>query len=318
MDSVRDEILKKQKLIQNNIINSFNKDIYEVDKPEKKEEEFESSLNKGGPKNKWQKIIYFKWKDAIQNNSFREYVKNELGVENLEDISFTEQERLLRDKDYISKGEEDKLKNDFIVNYKNFYIILWPFYNNEKDKNKSFGYKITQDLNNLSNYLVCTRGPAGNYEEALNEAKQILNKKENNLNEELEKADIGTKRKIDGKMYEKRIGGDWICCEIFDFQKALKELSLEEVIKKYDLPIDGLKNQIKLGLSVEKHHSDDIDTIFQIVLNNLYEDKDYYSKGKEENWVNNKMKNETRRNLGDVEELEKEKDNNNPFIKKEE
>jgi len=78
--------IKKQNDIKSNILNSFVK---------------EDNLEKGEkPKNKWQKIIWYKWQDAIKNETFKDYTIKELGG-NLEDVSYTEQERLLRDREGI-------------------------------------------------------------------------------------------------------------------------------------------------------------------------------------------------------------------------
>lgn len=257
----RDEILKRQRLIKNNICSSFIEN-----KVEEEEETFEKNIKKGiSPKNKWQKIIDYKWKDAIVNSSFKEYISKELGNDDFDNVSFTERERLLRDKDYISKADNDEL---------NIYNDIREFIK---------GYPLLDDFDYIrhANKL------------GIPEAKELVY---SFLNEELEKAKAGSVRKLQGKHYEKNTSGEWV--SLIKGEENSKFVTLEDVLSKWNLPPDGLKEQIELGLGVEKEHTDDIDAIFQIVLQNLKENKEYYTQAKPEGWAKKEID-------GDEEEVEK-------------
>lgn len=262
----REEILKQQKLKQYNILNSFSNPTVE----DEKTPTFESSLEKGlTPKNKWQKIINYKWIDAITNGSFKEYVSKELGTDDFDNISFTERERLLRDKDYISKGEEDDL--------------------NKKEKLIEEFIKGNSNLDdNEFHYFAKSIIPNKEY------AEETVYKI---LNEELEKAEIGSIKKLQGKQYQKQVGGDWVSLIKAEEMGEINKTSLEDVLKKWNLPADGLKEQIELGLGVEKEHSKDIDILMDIICQHLLEDKEYYTKAKPKDWAKKEINKEEQQDV---------------------
>jgi DNA-directed RNA polymerase subunit F len=89
------------------------------------------------------------------------------------------------EEDYVNDIMDGFLKEiqDFGVKdnviYKGYNIIMWPFRNESKNPEGSFGYKIANEneRNPENNYIIATKGPAGNYKKALSEAKAWVDRK---------------------------------------------------------------------------------------------------------------------------------------------
>ena len=73
---------------------------------------------------------------------------------------------LLESKDF------QEMPKDPII-YKGYYIIIWPWRNEERHPDKRWGYTVSDNPEG-ENYLAKTKGPAGNYEEASKVAQTII------------------------------------------------------------------------------------------------------------------------------------------------
>ena len=57
-----------------------------------------------------------------------------------------------------------------------------------------------------------------------------------------------------------------------------KTLSLDELSKKHDVPVEDLKKQLDKGIKVELEHTSDKDVAEEITLDHLKEFPDYYDR----------------------------------------
>ena len=57
-----------------------------------------------------------------------------------------------------------------------------------------------------------------------------------------------------------------------------KDMSVEEIAKKHNVSIDDMKKQVKIGIEVEKEHTDDPKKAERIALDHLFEIPDYYDR----------------------------------------
>lgn len=73
---------------------------------------------------------------------------------------------LLEGKDFLAIPKDP-------ITYRGYYITAWPFRNEERHPDKSWGYIVSKDPE-ANDYLAKTKGPAGNYEEACKEAQEII------------------------------------------------------------------------------------------------------------------------------------------------
>jgi hypothetical protein len=73
---------------------------------------------------------------------------------------------LLEGKDFTNIPEDP-------IIYKGYYIIVWPWRNDERHPDKRWGYTVSDNPEG-ENYLAKTKGPAGNYEGASKEAETII------------------------------------------------------------------------------------------------------------------------------------------------
>jgi hypothetical protein len=84
-------------------------------------------------------------------------------------------------KDFISENNGPKIyeAKDYTevpkvpLIYKGYYLIVWPWRNEERHPDKSWGFTISDNPEG-ENYMYKTKGPAGNYEKASNEAQTII------------------------------------------------------------------------------------------------------------------------------------------------
>ena len=69
-------------------------------------------------------------------------------------------------KDYI------EIPKDPII-YKGYYLTIWPFRNEERHPDKSWGFMISEDPEGKE-YISKTKGPVGNYEETLMKGQESI------------------------------------------------------------------------------------------------------------------------------------------------
>lgn len=71
--------------------------------------------------------------------------------------------------------------------------------------------------------------------------------------------------------------------EEYPFEKAIKggladNKSLEDIAKKHKVDLKHIQDQLKMGMKVEKEHTDDKSKAEEIAKDHLFEDPDYYTK----------------------------------------
>lgn len=57
-------------------------------------------------------------------------------------------------------------------------------------------------------------------------------------------------------------------------------MSIEDIAKKHDVSVSSIENEIKIGVTIEKEHTDSEEKQLEIVLDHLFEDPEYYSNKK--------------------------------------
>lgn len=66
----------------------------------------------------------------------------------------------------------EEMSSDPII-YQGYYLTIWPFRNDERHPEKSWGFTISKDPEG-KDYLSKTRGSAGNYQECLNAGQEQI------------------------------------------------------------------------------------------------------------------------------------------------
>ena len=84
--------------------------------------------------------------------------------------------------EFISSAENSKISEgdhketvETSIAYKGYYITIWPFRNEEMNPSNSWGFTVSDNPEG-ENYLSKTKGPAGNYSEAVKGAKDIIDR----------------------------------------------------------------------------------------------------------------------------------------------
>lgn len=63
--------------------------------------------------------------------------------------------------------------------------------------------------------------------------------------------------------------------------EVIKVLSAEELADMHDVSVEQINKQIKIGIEVEKEHTDSDEEAEKIAKQHIYEDPEYYTKLKE-------------------------------------
>ena len=78
----------------------------------------------------------------------------------------------------------------------------------------------------------------------------------------------------------KEKGGKMVpnCVPINETDGLSKHMSVDDIAKKHGVSVDQVKDQLKMGMKVEKEHTDSHKEAVKIAMDHLVEDPEYYTK----------------------------------------